>query len=251
MRKLLFPAFLAASGCHITIPITTGIADEDSGADTADSASMPSLADFEDLSVNQASAAYEGAPTFALRLRTEAGSNDAGGFNGGGTGNKSIAGAAGYDEAPLAGFADLAFETRGIAGPLTPYFNVIVDLDCGNGDTPLVLVVADTTAATGPVDLGEGISRYEWAANAAQWRAVGGLGDLLPSHIATEAGKLSDVVFAYPAACLRDANTGDGGLPAGVVTPAVLVILGDSNNTAEQEQWVTAVEIGTVRYEAP
>ncbi|GDX79190.1 hypothetical protein LBMAG42_10010 [Deltaproteobacteria bacterium] len=257
MRKLLVPAFLAVSGCHITIPITTGIEEDDTGADTAsdtgdsagetgqDSGPGPTLNDFVDLSVNQASAVTGSG---GLRLRTEAGTNEPGGFNGGGTGNKSIAALPGVDSTPLASLTTLAFETTLVAGALTPYFNVIVDLDCGNGDTPLVLVVADTTAATGPLDLGEGVSRYEWAATGAQWRAVGGLDDLLPSHTAMEAGKLSDVVAAYPAACLRDAATGDGGLPAGVVTPAMLVILGDSNNTAELEHLLGAIEILGTRY---
>ena len=48
---------------------------------------------------------------------------------------------------------------------------------------------------------------------------------------------------AYPEACLRDADTGDNGLPAGVVTTAVMLILGDSLNTSEYEHAVGAVEI--------
>lgn len=60
------------------------------------------LADLVELSVNAASAA---ADSGGLHMRTEAGTNPVGGFNGTGTGNKAIAGIEGYDGLLLADLA--------------------------------------------------------------------------------------------------------------------------------------------------
>jgi hypothetical protein len=201
------------------------------------------LGDLVDLSVNQASATSD---TDGLTLRTEAGTNAAGGFNGTGTGNKAIAGVTGWDGRPLADLDHLALETTLVTGTRSTYFNVIVDLDCDGAR--LSLVVADPTGLASTS--GAAGDRYELDADEAVWRAVGGLDDLLPGHTDPDAGTLTSVADAYPDACLRDAATGDNGMPAGVVTPAVLVILGDSVNDTENEQLVGAIEVGGSRYTA-
>lgn len=212
--------------------------DDDSGSDDAETTT---LLDLVDLSVNQASAAVEAG---ALHLRTEPAENDVGGFEGSGTGNKAIAGLPGLDGAPLSALDHVAIEGTTLDGSDTPYVNVIIDLDCTGSE--LVLVVADTTTIT-PVDLGDGWWRWEWAATDGVWRAVGGLDALLPEHLSESAGALADVAAAYPAACLRDAATGDGGMPQGVTTTAVMLILGDSLNQSQSEIEVSALEVGALR----
>ena len=214
------------------------------GEDSAVVADPVTLSSFIDLSVNAASARFDSAA--GLVLRTESGTNEPGGFNGGGVGNKSIAGAPGHDASPLGDLTGLALEGTPVSGTWEPYFNVIVDLDC-TGET-FRLVVADAPLATTTATAAGG-TRYAFAASSPQWKAVGGLDDLLPSHLESTGGTLTSVVEAYPLACLRDASTGDGGLPAGVVTSAVLIILGDSANTAEAQFDALAVEIGPSRYE--
>jgi len=180
-----------------------------------------SLDDTLDLSVNDAAASVAPAGPSAVVLQTEAGGNPVGAFAGDGVGNKAIAGLVGFDGLPLASFSGIAFRVRDGGGQ--PYANVVVDLGCDGAD--LALVVA-SGAPVGP----DGAVTY--AADASQWRAVGGLPGLLPGHLEPAAGTLTDVAVAYPAACLRDADTADAGLPAGDVTPAVMLILGDSRNTA-------------------
>jgi hypothetical protein len=212
----------------------------DDGGDSDDVAPT-TLLDLVDHSVNQASAAVDG---FDLHLRTETAENEVGGFEGSGTGNKAIAGLPGQDGAPLDSLDHLALEMTSVVGSSSPYFNVIVDLDCTGTD--IVLVVADTTAITA-VDLGDGWSRLEWQATDLAWRAVGGLDDVLPEHLSLDAGALADVVTAYPTACLRDAATGDGGMPQGVTTSAVMLILGDSQNQSEGDVEVSALEVGALR----
>lgn len=229
-------------------PLSTDSGSTDSG--TTDSGSTDSgstdsgtfLSDILDFSVNSASAiAGDGLP-----LRTEAGSNEPGGFNGAGVGNKAIAGLPGYDGRSLASLSGLAWESLSIEGPGALYFNMLLELDCA-GSTPII-VVADTSMAE--TSSAGDHTRTAFTASAAQWRAVGGLDDILPSHLdMSAAGSLTDVVDAYPFACLRDVATGDAGMPTAAVTSAVLLILGDSTNTTANEQHVAAVEVGEVRWE--
>lgn len=199
--------------------------------------------DVLDQSVNRATVGVEDG---ALVLRTESGDNPVGAFNGEGTGNKAIGGLPSYDGLPLSELSDLAVEAAAVTGGSTPYFNVLVQLECGCDDE--LVVVADSTVAT-TTDLGGGLTRYAYAADAPQWKAVGGLDDLLPAHLASTGGSLADVVAAYPDACLADADTGDNGLPKGVINSAILLILGDSLNTSALEQRVEALEIVGERYE--
>lgn len=213
-----------------------------------DSGGMSSLADVMDHSVNRASAALaddEG----GLRLYTEPGDNEVGGFHGSGTGNKAIGGLPGFDGMALGDLSGLVVETTLVTGGWTPYFNLILDLDCAC--ETYKVIVADASLVASPSSTDDGASRYEYAADAAQWKAVGGLDDLLPAHLASEGGTLTSVAAAYPDACLRDADTGDNGLPAGEVTSAVLIILGDSLNDDESEHRVSALEVGEERYASP
>jgi hypothetical protein len=194
-----------------------------------------------DLSVNDAEATARPAEPTSVWLRAEAGTNPVGAFGGSGVGNKVIAGLAGLDGAPLAGLTSLSVTTRGEAAP---YFNAIVDLGCDG--SRLALVVASGTPAEPAAD---GALRTTYPADAAQWRAVGGLDDLLPGHLDAAAGRLTDVSAAYPSACLRDADTGDAGLPAGEVTSAVLLILGDSRNLQPLSLEVTEIRVSGLPYE--
>lgn len=223
--------------CPLFALLSLTACDGDGGIDPDDTG-FDSLDDLIDLSVNDASAAVDA--DGLLRLRTEEGDNDAGGFNGTGTGNKAIAGLPGFDGLALLDLHSLAVESTAVSGGSSLYFNVIVDLSCGSGD--LSLIVADATVGT-ITDLGGGLSRGEYSADEAQWKAVGGLDELLPEHLDSTGGRLSSVVASYPLACLRDADTGDAGMPKDTVTTAIMLILGDSLNHSAQEQRVSRVEV--------
>ena len=211
------------------------------GSDDSSNPKFESLADIVDLSVNQASATVDAG---GLYLDTDDGDNAAGGFNGTGTGNKSIAGFPGWDGLWLGALSGLAVETTSTEGGSTPYFNLVLDLD-GAGCNYKV-IVADTTLATASA-VGDGM-RYSYAAGSAQWKAVGGLDDILPGHLESTGGALSDVLAAYPGAVLADADTGDNGLPAGVETTSLMLILGDSLNHSALGHTVSAVEVSGDRY---
>jgi hypothetical protein len=85
----------------------------------------------------------------------------------------------------------------------------------------------------------------------AKTHPVGGIDELLPGHLDTEAGSLTGVLESYPHACLRDVDTLDGGMPPGVVTQSVLWVLGDSSNTSANSWYIQALAVGDVRFEAP
>lgn len=233
MRTFLPLILLTGCGLDLDWP-------SDSGDEVAD------LSSLLDHSVNDARIGVED-DVGGLLLRTEEGDNEVGAFNGSGTGNKAIGGVLGWSGVGLGDLSGLAVETQLVGGSTTPYFNLVLDLD-GTGST-LNVIVTDTSMVDSPEDLGDGVTRYAFAADAPQWKAVGGLDDLLPEHLSSEGGTLTSVLAAYPDACLRDADTGDNGLPAGVVTSAVMIILGDSLNHSQHEHRVSALDVGDTRYE--
>ena len=200
-------------------------------------AEMNALDTSIDLSVNDATAEVLPSGPSALRLVTAAGANPPGGFAGDGVGNKAIAGLPGFDGAPLSTFNGLSFRVD--PGTAAPYANLVVDLGCDGAERVLVVASGAPVGADGAV---------AYAAGDAVWRAVGGLDALLPGHLESAAGRLADVVAACPSACLRDADTRDAGLPAGELTEAGMIILGDSRNQEVLEQRVLGVQIGPVRY---
>ena len=222
-------------------------ADSDTDTDTDSDSDPPSLRDIEDHSVNRATVTFDEG---LLQLATEGGDNPVGGFNGEGVGNKAIAGVPGFDGLALSDLGRLNAVGRSDAGVGLLYLNVLLDLNCDGTDVRILVVdnFGEPEEDTG--------AESEWRAykanpQARQWRAVGGLDELLPSHLEDQRGKLDGVIEAYPSACLRDADTGDGGMPTGVETRSVLWILGDSSNAIVQEWSIRKLSVGEVVFEAP
>jgi len=103
-----------------------------------------------DLSVNNAR--VENATATEPLLITLTGGNTAGGYNGGGTGNKAILGCKGHSGTPLSSIKSIVFEWEKISleaplppapGQFYPYVNLIVDLGPTGppGDTIRVFVI--------------------------------------------------------------------------------------------------------------
>ncbi len=186
-----------------------------------------------DHSVNDATAGWSDAAQVLL-LETNEGTHPPGSFNGVGTGSKAIAGLPGQGGTWLNALEGITVDAKLASGEAHFYLNVLVDLACDGVDVRILVV--DETTFGDPV-AGEGDwDRYTASADQPQWKAVGGLDDLLPTHTGGDGRPLGPVVEAYPGACLADADTGDGGMPKGVVTSSVMVILGDSANT-EANRW--------------
>lgn len=231
--------------------------EEDTASDTGDTGDtgdtalvLPSLADILDHSVNQASTTLYTDPDTsgaALWVQTQEGVNDAGGFNGAGIGNKAIAGIPGFDGLALSELGTVHMSARHASGAQEIYLNLLLDLAC-DGEDVRILVVTDLGDAP-PDD--QGYSEVSITSEAPIWRAVGGIDDILPGHLDPEPGSLTPVLSAYPAACLRDVDTQDGGMPANQVTRSVLWVLGDSSSNSANSWYIRALEVAGVRFEAP
>lgn len=209
-----------------------------------------------DFSVNEA-AVDGGYADGSIVLRTSARPNGAGAFNGGGTGNKAIYSAFGYDGLPISSLSTIEFVWSNVIGPagpnfippeavttVTPYINLIVDFDpLGAGDKRVLVVISDQlnlaiSASLGTyVNNGLNVLTYSWtsAMNALIVLAPPNPvpGGVLPDVTVgaswpENSYKWSDLVIANPTAIFSDCSPPDGGLPAGACVPAINLVSGDS-----------------------
>ncbi len=247
------------SGTATTVGTTetappTDSGDTASGSDTQDTDTQDtappalSLADLVDHSVNKATAGWSD-PAQALILETQKGNNPPGGFNGQGTGSKAIAGLPGLDGLLLGELETLTVDAQVGSGTAHLYVNVQLDLACDGTDVR-VLVVDEQTLGD-PVATDDGWPRYTLEAAGPHWKAVGGLDDLLPGHLDGTGRPLTAVVDAYPAACLVDFSTHDGGMPKDEVTSAIMLLLGDSSTTDAYRWGVVRVSVNDTVWAPP
>jgi len=206
-------------------------------------------------------------------LRTGARVNLAGGFTGGGTGNKSIRGVLGFSGTPLGNLTDLAYVWENVVGPggpffnppggpavQTPYANVLVDFDPnGVGDIRVLVMLDDSlnaliTAAIGTYTNPGGLNTLTYA-----WDSTMDVLIVLAPPNLVPGGVLPNVsvgalwlensysfaalVAANPDAILLDVYPADGGLPAGAVMPSVLVASGDSGNVTRSGKRLTSLTV--------
>jgi hypothetical protein len=225
-----------------------------------------------DFSVNAAKV-DGGYPGKFLVLRTGARTNAAGAYTGGGTGNKSILGIFGLDKKPISALDSLAFTWENVVGPggpffnppgagtvLSPYMNLIIDFAPTSGGDIRVLSLMDDslalsiTAAIGAYSNPGGLNKltYSWdktkdvlIVNAPPNPVPGGVtpnisvGATWPDNSYTWA----DLVAANPDAIFVDVFPNDGGLPAGAIMPAALLISGDSNNVTRSGKKITSIKL--------
>jgi hypothetical protein len=218
-----------------------------------------------DLSVN--GARVENAGSDGALLITQTDVNVAGAYNGGGTGNKAILGCNGHAGIPLGALGKITWEWQQISDeplPFMVYANLIID----TAGAPGLMVFPIDPALAGPLNTGTltllGPGHYTFthdpAVNYVQVVQVplgpgnnfcsdGGSTGPVPVALGpTIAGtawpamsfKYSDIIAGFPAAATIDASTLDGGLPKTTVTPALLLIVGDSvNHTHHVERLIT------------
>src|SRR5690606_473067 len=131
------------------------------------------------------------------------GANPVGGFNGGGTGNKAIAGLSGYHQLKLSDLQKVSFEVKVVSGSQVPYLNVILDLNC-DGSVYKILVVSKNEFEPA-ADAGNGYSLYSITPSESKWRAVGGIdvsphAPNIPTHVSSgvQAESLAGVKLKYP-----------------------------------------------------
>lgn len=203
-----------------------------------------------------------------LKMRTPpTASQPVGAYVGSGTGNKALLGLSGFDGMKITDLNAVAVDIREtVAGSTTLlYMNFVVDLDC-NKDEDLNLatlnlanlrssrrvVVWNLNAGT-PLPIANGYTRYQATPASLQWAIVGA--PTLGMTANPGSGALT-ALTDYPFACIVDTGSGDNGLPRNTAiascntgaslvgtapaqcsqaTAGALLVLGDSNNTAERE----------------
>jgi len=223
-----------------------------------------------DLSVNHArvSTPYSDVPV----LQTSTGTNAAGAYNGGGVGNKAILGFKGLSGVPLASITSIVFDWMPLSitppAPVLFYANMIVDL--GGGAGVRVFVIDTDPAVAGPLNVGTvtspsaGVLRMTHTPALNFVQIANAFGPVPPAiapvPVPVAAGaplgpwpassfSYAAILAAYPGATLIDVSSGDGGLPkAPTVTPALMLIQGDSSNLQMRASAMLSMKVNGVLY---
>lgn len=199
-----------------------------------------------DFSVNKARVenAWSATPT----IQTQTGVNTAGGFNGGGTGNKSILGIDAGVNLPLASLLSLSYTWRPlvpfVTTPFKPYVNLICELGAPAPAGFKILVIDPSTVPAldthATVNNGDGTFTTTWDQATNLIQVVNDTPIYppgTPPPVVDLGGtwlnrsySLAAIAAAYPLAALRRVSSLDGGLPVATVTPPFLIVGGDSGN---------------------
>ena len=221
-----------------------------------------------DFSVNEARGYL--VPGNGLVLRTSSRTNATGAFNGGGTGNKAMAGSFAYDGLPIGALASVSFSWRNLLGPsgpfaipaqsvttVTPSVNLIVDF--GGGNLSVVVFGTDQlnpaiVAACGTfTNDGLGTISMTWSGATQDALIVNAPPNPVPGGVLpnVSVGPLwlensypwSALVAANPAAVIRNAFVNDGGLPSGALMPGIFLASGDSGTLIKSGKHVTQFNV--------
>lgn len=220
-----------------------------------------------DCSVNAAyvEALYSDSPV----LHARSGGNIAGGYNGGGAGNKCVIGFRVGNLLPLTEFSGISYTWLDL-NPATPglsvYANFVLDLN-GDGSAFRIVVVDPASLAVlnnGTTVLNpDGSKTTTFDASTMNLLVVNGLpvpplppggpgfvpptvpGAPLPGGWVSNSYSISAILAAYPDCRFSEAASGDGGLPISPnVTPAFLLGTGDSGN-----QLIRAFRLSSVKFD--
>lgn len=220
-----------------------------------------------DCSVN--SAHVESPYTAMPVLHAQSGGNTAGGYNGGGTGNKTILGYRVGNGLPLGSLVSLEWtwlDLNPATSGLPVYANLVIALNGLVGSAPYKIAVIDPASAPvlnngATVTNLDGSFTTTWLGASMNLLIVNGLaspgfavgppfvtptviGAPLPGGWPSNSYSLADILAAYPAATLIEASSLDGGLPkAPNKTPPFLLVTGDSTN-----QIIRAFRLSDVKF---
>lgn len=178
-------------------------------------------------------------------LHTQTAGNVVGGFNGGGTGNKSILGYRTASGLLLSAWSGFEYTWKSLAISTAPFFvyaNMVVELTPGlykifvvdpSVAPPYGLIPVCTTVLNGD---GSSTTTHTAVEN------VQVVGDLPPIPFVPFVGPagpwqshsytIASIITAYPGARFLEVASGDGGLPNLQTTPAFMLVTGDSVTNA-------------------
>jgi hypothetical protein len=215
---------------------------------------------FYDQSANQAivDVTLDGSnsASVAIRLQTNAVTNNTGGFNdASSTGNRAILGIGGYSGKHLDTLDKVTFDSKTYAGSEKPAVHLQVDLTC-DGTAALVVLSADgSTLGSGDAQ-SSNYTRFTAGLHEAKWRALSASiahptdssQTLVPSDTSVAAVSLDALLAAYPNACLKNGASGEASLPKGRPMAAVLIALGQASTTTLNGVFLNRVSVGSDVY---
>lgn len=224
---------------------------------TGGGADLFEFLDRGDFSVNKAR--VENAWSARPVLHTQTGVNTAGGFNGGGLGNKAILGVDVGNGLPLASLLSLSYTWRPlvpyVATPFQPFVNLVVELGAPAPAGYKILVIdpasvpALNTHTT--INNGDGTFTTSWAESSNLIQVVNDTPAFPPgtpppvvnigASWVNRSYSLAAIAAAYPLAALRRVSSLDGGLPVATITPAMMLVGGDSGNNRIQAWELSAI----------
>lgn len=182
-----------------------------------------------DQSVNQSTAAVttdQETNVKALGLRTQAGSNTMSGFQGGGIGNRAIAGFKNFNKVRLTELSVIQISAKQTEGNAPVELSIQVDLKCDGAELKLL---------TAPVT---GLSNTEYTVvdlslNSGAWKIEGEVDSFRSAD--------------YPEACVTHSQIQNDALPK-VPTVGILLSLGDPTTVSENQLLIQSIQIGDDQY---
>lgn len=214
--------------------------------------------DFYNQSVNRASVELQpdgvSASSKALKFHTSSGTNDAGGFNGAGTGSRAILALGSWHGRPVAQAEPITFDAQNFAGTESLGVTLQIDLACDGNKIVIVNASGTAIASETTTSAGDGYTRFTASFAKALWTASGSpvlnASDtvvLVPTSGSSVS--LSALLSEYPAACLKNAATSAPDLAKGIPTAAVSWTLGQDSTTTVNSVFVRRLTVGSEVFE--
>ena len=224
-----------------------------------------------DFSVNNAKAVHY-PNTNKVVLSTGRSVNPTGAFNGGGIGNKAIAGyfvndmllaalnTLEYQWTNANGLGGINYIPPTIATTVTPYINLIVDFTVYGFGKKVFIVCTDQL---NPL-INNSVGTYLNAGNTLTYSWNNSLGVIVVSTLPADpfftgpaivpivsvgatalenSYSVASIIIAYPLATLMTSYSGDGGFGAGDVSSSILLVSGDSGNVLQSAKEITYMSI--------
>lgn len=163
-------------------------------------------------------------------------------------GNRANWGTEVFHGMKVADFPGITFkhkEMGPVSGASTPYLNYTVSKQCdGNPDGWANLVTISTNMNRSGPD-GDGYTTYTAGITTITWRATR-VTTGLPLLGSGTSASLEAFIAAHPDACIYNWPNPNAANPEGAKTPAVMLMIGSSNNLRAARGWFKDVRIGEV-----
>lgn len=176
-----------------------------------------------------------------IELKTTAGVNPQGSFNGAGLGNKALLGLD-FWNVPMAQVEPLSFDSKTVVGTEGSGVGLQIDLKCDGTLLKHVIALGSDVAALGSTAVSDGFYRTEVSLHDAIWSSDSDASpqpildpidqSVLVPALGSGTSALSLLMQRFPSACLRNGVVPGSELPKSVPTAAVQWTLGRASTSS-------------------